>query len=167
MVNSDHITRIRQVLKQKNIDAAVITKLVNVRYLTDFSGTSGAVVISPRKTFFLTDYRYQDQARKQVSGYDIKIYRGFLDSYLCSLIKMLRSNVVGFEANALPYGCFKKLASSLKADLIPLDNLVEDLRLKKEKNCRSNQCQRAKRLNRGPVSRCWRIRARSRKGHEG
>ncbi len=133
MVNPDHITRIRQVLKQKNIDAAVITKLVNVRYLTDFSGTSGAVVISPRKIFFLTDYRYQDQARKQVSGYDIKIYRGFLDSYLCSLIKMLRSNVVGFEANALPYGCFKKLASSLKADLIPLDNLVEDLRLKKEK----------------------------------
>jgi len=133
MANPEHITRIRQVLKQKNIDAAVITKLVNVRYLTDFSGTSGALVISPRKAFFLTDFRYQKQAKKQVSGHDIKIYSGSFDSYLCSLIERLRSSTVGFEANSLPYARFKKWASSLKAELIPLDNLVENLRLKKEK----------------------------------
>ena len=40
------------------IDALLVTNLLNVRYLTGFSGSSGIAVLTENKLYFLTDGRY-------------------------------------------------------------------------------------------------------------
>jgi Xaa-Pro aminopeptidase len=49
-------------------DALLVTNLVNVRYLTGFTGSAGAVLIGPRPSSdrFVTDGRYAEQAATQV-----------------------------------------------------------------------------------------------------
>lgn len=57
--------RIRERLPHLGADAMLVTKLVNVRYLTGFSGSAGVVVIGTEDVFF-TDSRYEEQSAREV-----------------------------------------------------------------------------------------------------
>ena len=50
-----------------------ITDIVNVRYLTGFTGTSGYLIITPEHALFVTDFRYQEQARDEVKGFRVTL----------------------------------------------------------------------------------------------
>ena len=50
-----------------------------MRYLTNFTGTTGLAVITLEKAFFVTDFRYTEQAAAQAQGFEIvKIADRFL-----------------------------------------------------------------------------------------
>ena len=57
-------------LEERELDCLLVTNLVNVRYLTGFTGTNGACVITPDERLFLTDSRYVEQARQQVTEFE-------------------------------------------------------------------------------------------------
>lgn len=48
------------------VDALLVTKLANVRYLTGFTGSSAMVILSPPESVFFTDGRYGEQSRHEV-----------------------------------------------------------------------------------------------------
>ncbi len=48
------------------VDLMLVTNLVNVRYLTGFTGSNGAALIGPDIRVFVTDFRYVEQAAEQV-----------------------------------------------------------------------------------------------------
>ena len=50
--------RLAGLLADKELDSLLVTNLVNVRYLTGFTGTNGACVCGPDTRLFLTDFRY-------------------------------------------------------------------------------------------------------------
>jgi Xaa-Pro aminopeptidase len=58
--------RVRGRLPELGADAMLVTKLVNVRYLTGFSGSAGVVLVGPEDIFF-TDSRYEEQSAREVS----------------------------------------------------------------------------------------------------
>lgn len=62
--------RLIELMDERELDSLLVTNLVNVRYLTGFTGTNGAVVITREERAFLTDFRYVEQAQQQVSGFD-------------------------------------------------------------------------------------------------
>ena len=47
-----------------------MTNLVNVRYLTGFTGTNGAALVSRDERLFFTDFRYVERARLEVREFD-------------------------------------------------------------------------------------------------
>jgi Xaa-Pro aminopeptidase len=51
-------------------DLLLVTDLVNVRYLTGFTGSNGMAIVGPATRRFLTDFRYVEQAKRQVEGFD-------------------------------------------------------------------------------------------------
>ncbi len=57
---------IREKLTCEGVDAFLVTHLVNVRYLSGFTGSFAAVVISPSEALFVTDARYEVQAEEEV-----------------------------------------------------------------------------------------------------
>src|SRR5437899_6428815 len=57
--------RVRERLPEIGADAMLVTKLVNVRYLTGFSGSAGAMLIGTEDVFF-TDSRYEEQSAREV-----------------------------------------------------------------------------------------------------
>jgi Xaa-Pro aminopeptidase len=62
--------RLVELLRERELDSLFVSDLANVRYLTGFTGTNGACVVTPDERLFLTDFRYVELARAQVEGYE-------------------------------------------------------------------------------------------------
>jgi Xaa-Pro aminopeptidase len=67
---SDRASRLVDALVQDGagVELMLVTSLVNVRYLTGFTGSNGAALIGPDRRVFLTDFRYVEQAAAQVDS---------------------------------------------------------------------------------------------------
>jgi Xaa-Pro aminopeptidase len=63
----DHADRLAGLLAERRLDALLVTDLVNVRWLTGFTGSSGLAVVGPgEERVFLTDFRYLTQSAEQL-----------------------------------------------------------------------------------------------------
>ncbi|MCX7878580.1 MAG: aminopeptidase P family protein [Ignavibacteria bacterium] len=63
--------KIKQYLSDTGVDAFLVTHIPNVRYISGFSGSSAALLITRNKNFFFTDFRYKEQSAIQVKGFEI------------------------------------------------------------------------------------------------
>ncbi len=59
------IEKLRESLKEKNIDAALITSVENVRYYSEFTGDSSELLITNSELFLFTDFRYTEHAQRE------------------------------------------------------------------------------------------------------
>ena len=64
--------RVAARLAERELDLLLVTDMVNVRYLTGFSGTNGLAIVGSDTRRFLTDFRYVERARAEVSGFDLQ-----------------------------------------------------------------------------------------------
>jgi len=55
-------------LAERELDALLVSNLVNVRWLTGFTGTNGAAVVGAGAPRFVTDFRYLTQAAAQLDA---------------------------------------------------------------------------------------------------
>jgi Xaa-Pro aminopeptidase len=65
-----HADRVADALGERGLDALLVTAPANLRYLTGFTGSAGFAVVGPRVRRFVTDFRYVERARAEVSGFD-------------------------------------------------------------------------------------------------
>jgi len=65
--------RIRARLATLGADALLVTKPVNVRYLSGYSGSNGQLVVGSEDVF-MTDGRYEEQSRHEVPDIRREIY---------------------------------------------------------------------------------------------
>ena len=120
-------------LKKLNCDAFVVSHLTNVKYLTGFSGTSGMAIVSAEAAWFITDFRYQDQARAQVpSEYSVIIAKSGLWKEAAKLFKN-KTTRVGFEAEHTSVAAFEELQKQFAPiELVSTSHAIENLRLQKD-----------------------------------
>ncbi|HYP47343.1 MAG TPA: Xaa-Pro peptidase family protein [Thermoleophilaceae bacterium] len=118
--------RLVSLLDARELDSLLVTNLVNVRYLTGFTGTNGACVVTRDERLFVTDFRYLEQAADQVSGYES--VKGERD-LLADLAARLRGRA-GFDDAEVSVRTHGKLGEHLAAgaELVPAAGLVEELR---------------------------------------
>jgi Xaa-Pro aminopeptidase len=64
--------RVAERLAERELDLLLVTDLVNVRYLTGFSGTNGLAIVGPEERRFLTDFRYVERAMAEVDGFELQ-----------------------------------------------------------------------------------------------
>ena len=119
-------------LKPQNLDALFVTNKINVEYLTNFKGSRKSLLILPKKTYLLTDFRYLNEARKLKKLTVVDITRRFEKPWQ-ALIKKHRLQRIGFEEHDLTVFRFKHLRKKSRvkkqpSKLIPTQNLVENLR---------------------------------------
>jgi Xaa-Pro aminopeptidase len=117
-------------LELGELDALVVTNLVNVRYLTGYTGSNGVAVVARDRRLFLTDFRYMTQAASEVSGFEVA--KGERD--LLGDVAEVLSGRVGFEDGSLSVRRLERLRSLVgeRAELVPAGDLVEGLRAVKE-----------------------------------
>jgi Xaa-Pro aminopeptidase len=58
--------RLLGLIGEAGIDVMLVTNLLNVRYLTGYTGSNGVAVVGPRTRAFITDFRYVEQAAEEV-----------------------------------------------------------------------------------------------------
>jgi len=139
----ERINRLRQYLAAENLDAAFIaildvnntTVMPNVRYLTGYSGSTGALFVTRHSAAFISDFRYADQARKQVKGARVIISDKDPIGTLAQLPEAKPKNLrVAIEANRLTVEQKKRIEKVLPdAILIDRTGMIEKLCLRKDR----------------------------------
>ncbi len=143
MINAfqiDFMTRIdkfQQLLKRQNLDAFLIRTFEgnnnNVYYLSGFSGTTGVLLITNDANYLITDARYWSRAQLEALNFTlVKLERGqnLIDviNRTLELNGLNLNSLVGFESHLLAYELANQWLAKIKAKLIPVSNLVEQLR---------------------------------------
>ena len=121
---------LRKKLSAFKVDGILITDLVNVRYLTGFTGTSGYLIITSKHALFVTDFRYKEQAADEVSGFKVRIERSDRSGEIKEIADTYGIRTLGFEDHNVPYAFYKKLTNR-KIRLKPLTGVTESLRIVK------------------------------------
>jgi Xaa-Pro aminopeptidase len=124
--------RLATALEDRGLDLVVISNLVNVRYLSGYTGSNGIAVVGPDLRVFFTDFRYVESAAEEVPDFErVKGERDLLGDVAERL-----SGRVGFEDGSMTVRSFERLKGLVSDDveLVAAGNLVEDLRAVKDRD---------------------------------
>lgn len=134
----DNINRVVDILKKKQLDSMIITNRSNRRYLTGFTGSNGILIITQKRSVLITDYRYEEQARKETDHIDIILHKDHtghkgskstIYQVITEQLKKLQVTRVGFEQDSMIVGLYHLLSKNDQYELIPMVDLIEDLRM--------------------------------------
>jgi Xaa-Pro aminopeptidase len=122
--------RLAALLAERELDLVLVTDLVNVRYLTGFTGTNGACICGPDTRLFLTDFRYTERAAAEVEGWET----GTIESDWLAGIAERLSGRFGFEDEHMSVRMLEKLKAKLADGVEPVaaGGMVEGLRRVKD-----------------------------------
>ena len=137
-------------LRSKNIDAYIIPKYdmyfseellesdERLKFITNFSGSSGWGVIlasNKLKSAVISDGRYQEQLKKEVSQKEFFLLDGGLNKIIEFLNLHKQIKTVGFDTKFITINQFKLLKSNLKIKnknfILSSKNLVDEIWKKK------------------------------------
>jgi Xaa-Pro aminopeptidase len=118
--------RLVELLDERSLDRLLVTDLVNVRYLTGFTGTNGACLVSRDERLFFTDFRYVERARAEVSEFE-RVEAG--RELLGDLAAQLRGRT-GFDDVHMSVRTHRRLEEKAGegVELVAAGGLVERLR---------------------------------------
>ncbi|KAB8128459.1 aminopeptidase P family protein [Gracilibacillus oryzae] len=125
----DRINQLRDLLKEEKVEAMLITSAVNRRYITGFTGTAGAALITPDKAYFITDFRYTEQAKEQVKDFHIIEHKEPIPEVINNLLKENDIHSIGFEKSTLTYEGYEQYRSKIDANFVPVGAIIEKIRL--------------------------------------
>jgi len=123
--------RLAKLVAEKELDQLFVSDLVNVRYLTGFTGTNGACLVGGDELIFFTDFRYTERAKSEVSP---EWERPEAERELIPQIVAGMKGRVGFEDAKLSVRQLARLEAAAEDDVefVPAGDLVEQLRVIKE-----------------------------------
>ncbi|UXA20195.1 Xaa-Pro peptidase family protein [Mycobacterium sp. SMC-4] len=123
--------RLRRLLAEAQLDAVLVSDLVNVRYLSGFTGSNAALlVLTGQETPVLaTDGRYRSQAATQAPDAEVVIERA-CGPHLAARAATDGVRRLGFESHVVTVDAFAKLADAAGqgCELVRAPGLVEQLR---------------------------------------
>ena len=129
------IDRLTSGLAELEVDALLVTDLTNVRYLTGYTGSNGAVVARVAGSVFLTDFRYLERVAPLREFIAVEQANQNLVRAIASRIGELAPGArrVGFEAPHVSVASHVVLAELVgDVELVPVSGAVERLRLIKD-----------------------------------
>ena len=105
-----------------------VTNLINIQYLTGFTGSNAALLVSKSDATIATDTRYEIQVREQVPDLQALIGRNFPDLLLGNLSK----SEVLVEGSSLSLNAYQNMADTLPHDFKATNGVIEQLRVIKD-----------------------------------
>jgi len=126
--------RLVEALDGAGVDLILVTDLVNVRYLTGYTGSNGLALIGPGTRVFITDFRYVEQAADEVDASYERVQG--LQDLLQDIPAQLPDGALrlGFEADHTSVSKHARIRELLpeRVELVGVQGLVEELRLVKD-----------------------------------
>jgi len=132
LVFSKRLSRICSSFTDFKVDAILCLDMKNIRYLTGFTGSDGALLIGQDKHILLVDGRYTQQATREVKGAAVLEYRDKIDG-IESVITDSGAATVGFEATAMNVHFYFRLKEKIKGvTLHPMSDEINAIRMVKD-----------------------------------
>jgi Xaa-Pro aminopeptidase len=123
-------------LSESRVDGLLVTSLANIRYLTGFSGSSALLMVTQRDAILITDFRYQTQVADEVGdAAQVVIDSESLWNSLWKQLARAGIAVIGFESAYLTVRDYQRIEEGgSRWQWRPLEDMVESLRVRKDKD---------------------------------
>lgn len=139
MDTTARLPRLRAALDPGGVDALLVTRLVNIRYLTGFTGSAALLLVTAEDALFVTDGRYTDQSADELGAagvaarIEIPAIGASARPLLTEAIQAAGVARLGLEAGSVTWGQQRQYAEWFAdRELVPTDAVVEDLRIVKD-----------------------------------
>ena len=119
--------KVQQLLEREKLDALLVMSSYNRRYLSNFTGTSGALVITPERRYLISDFRYKAQGAEQAETFEFVLQQGSLLDFITSFMESKNIKRIGFEGEHVNYNTYSKIKDDF--EVVPLTGEVEKIRL--------------------------------------
>lgn len=119
--------KVQQLLEREKLDALLVMSSYNRRYLSNFTGTSGALVITPERRYLISDFRYKAQGAEQAEAFEFVLQQGSLLDFITSFMESKNIKRIGFEGEHVNYNTYSKIKDDF--EVVPLTGEVEKIRL--------------------------------------
>ncbi len=107
--------------KKYNAEALLVSNLLNVHYLSEFTGSAGMLLLTPKRNFFFSDFRYMTQAKKQIKNFEIIEVARDSTASIAEQLEKMKLNKLLIEGAALTYAQFLTFKKGLDGvELIPI-----------------------------------------------
>ena len=128
--------RVRARLAAAELDALVVTDLVNLRWLTGFTGSAGRAVLAADRLVVVVDGRYGTQATDQLAANGVagEVLVGLSVAEILAHLASLTAGAarVGIEADQVTVAEHGRLVAALGRTPVPTAGLVESERRAKD-----------------------------------
>ncbi len=129
--------RVAEALTDQHLDALLVTGRANIRYLTGFSGSSALLLVTPRDSVLITDFRYQTQVVDEVGDLvRVRVEATSLwDGLWAELTHFQGRAVIGFGSAHVTHREFQRFlddAAGARWQWRPQGDIVEALRESKD-----------------------------------
>lgn len=132
-----NLEKLQKQLEDKAVPSMLISEITNVQWLTGFTGSSGFAVITPNDAVFITDARYDVQAKEEVRGMPVAIYGSPTDpaTFIAESVRKMNVGELGFEAKNVTYDTFSQWKEKMDGvQLVGRKDLIEPLRMIKDQS---------------------------------
>ena len=132
------VPRLRQRSEDAGCDGLLVTRLVNIRYLTGFTGSAALLLVRPDELVFVTDGRYRDQSALELgqAGVEARIRVGLTGGSQKEILQEEAAGLarLGLEAAAVTWAQQRRFDGEWfpDAELVATEGLVEELRKVKD-----------------------------------
>ena len=118
---TERLKNLRALFAAKDIDAIMVAKTENVRYISGFTGDSATLVVTGKHAFLVTDSRYTEQAAAEATGFVVAEQKDGLITKTAEVLTELSCKKVGFEGNAVIFDDWRILTAKAKtAEFVPV-----------------------------------------------
>ena len=122
------IQSIRRQLRAKDIDCLILTKPVDVTYVTAFAGEDSWAAITKSAVYLVTDSRYTEQAQKECVETAIVERKGAIADAAGKLVQKLRSVRTVAVEKSVTLAAFRDLKKSCGRKLKTVSGLLAEQR---------------------------------------
>jgi Xaa-Pro aminopeptidase len=138
------LVRLRERLEAEHLDALLVSNLTNIRYLTGFHGSAGALAVFRSSASLVVDFRYRTAAREataNLQGTSTVVAPLNIDETIVEIQRTSAASRVGFEAQWMSVARFGRLSAALQhpsagsdgaPSLEPTERIVEQERSVKD-----------------------------------
>jgi len=136
-ISSARVEGIRNQLREKSLGALLLTDLVNIGYVTGFTGSTAYAVITPTEALLITDPRYTLRAREESPSFTLVVAQGsggYPEALKAVLMERPGIKNLGFEAGNVTVASFERLKKDLPEGLTltSTEGIVAELRIVKD-----------------------------------
>ena len=131
---NQRVEKLRRLMAEKNVDAALVTDESNVRYYTGFTGDESMALIDGDHCVFLTDFRYTEQAEGECPGFTVMEPEAAVP--FATVDKLCREwgvKRLWVEEENISWSRYNKMSAAMDGiELVPNDGAVKSVRVVKE-----------------------------------
>jgi Xaa-Pro aminopeptidase len=123
--------RAHEAIERAGLDALLVTRMTNIRYLTGFSGSTGMLVLGAEPAMVI-DFRYRSQVQREVEGLPLRIVDSVFQLWPELERALPAQGRIGFDGDHLDATRYLQLTARDGAEWQQAAGLVERLRACKD-----------------------------------